>query len=89
MPLYNTPAHQKQNICCIAISPDGKILAADTEPARTVWFWDIASGREIGKIYASDLTVADIAFSPDSKYLATGCMVSPEIKIWKVPQLKP
>jgi WD40 repeat protein len=89
MPLYNTPAHQKQNICCIAISPDGKILAADTEPARTVWFWDIASGREIGKIYASDLTVADIAFSPDSKYLATGCMVSPEIKIWKVPQPKP
>jgi WD40 repeat protein len=89
MPKYSTPAHQKQNISCIAVSPDGKILAADTEPAGEVWFWDIASGREIGRISASELTVSDIAFSPDSKKLATGCMVSPEIKIWKVPQPKP
>ncbi len=86
---YPTPAHQKQNICCIAVSPDGKTLAADTEPAGAVWFWDIASGKEIDRISASALTVSGIAFSPDSKYLATSCMVSPEIKIWKVPQLKP
>jgi WD40 repeat protein len=86
---YPTPAHQKQNICCIAISPDGRTLAADTEPASTVWFWDITSGSQTGKISASELTVSDIAFSPDSKYLVTGCLVSPEIKIWKVPQLKP
>jgi WD40 repeat protein len=85
---YQTPSNQKQNISCIDISPDRKILAVDTEPARTVWFWDIASGNKIGKIYASDLTVSGIAFSPDSKFLATGCLVTPEIKIWKVPQLK-
>ncbi|MFA5293113.1 MAG: WD40 repeat domain-containing protein [Phycisphaerae bacterium] len=87
IPQYNTPTHQKQNISSIAISPDGKILAADTEPARIVWFWGWAADKEIGKIYASDLTVSGIAFSPDSKYLATGCLVAPEIKIWKVPQL--
>jgi len=88
MPIYNTPANQNQNISCIAISPDGKILAADTEPGRTVWFWDITTGKKIGEIYASDFTVSGMAFSPDSKCLATGCLVSPEIKIWKVPQLK-
>jgi WD40 repeat protein len=88
MDKYQTPSNQKQNISSIAISPDGKTLAVDTEPACTVWFWDISSGKEIGKIYASELTVADIAFSPDSKYLATGCLVSPEIKIWKVPHPK-
>jgi WD40 repeat protein len=88
IPIYETPSNQKENISCIAISPDGKILAVDTEPARTVWFWDIATGKKIDTICASDLTVSGITFSPDSKYLATGCLVSPEIKIWKVPQLK-
>jgi WD40 repeat protein len=88
MPIYDTPAHQKQNISAIAISPDGKIFVADTEPARMVWFWDTATGKKIDTIYAHDFTVADIAFSPDSKYLASGCLVKPEIKIWKVPQLK-
>lgn len=88
IPKYNTPANQKQNISSIAISPDGRILAVDTEPAGVVWFWDISTGQKIGQISASALTVSDIAFSPDSKYLATGCLVKPEIKIWKVPQLK-
>jgi WD40 repeat protein len=89
MDKYQTPSNQKQNISSIAISPDGKTLAVDTEPAGTVWFWDIATGKKIGTIYASDLTVSGAIFSPDSKYLATGCLVRPEIKIWKVPQLKP
>lgn len=89
MDKYQTPSNQKQNISSIKVSPDSKILAADTEPARKVWFWDITTGKKIGTIYASDLTVSGIAFSPDSKYLATGCMVSPEIKIWKVPQARP
>jgi len=89
MPLYRGRAHQKQNISCIAVSPDGRVLAADSEPAGSIWFWDIKTGKEITSFHVSDLTIPSIAFSPDSKYLATGCMVSPEIKIWKVPQLSP
>ena len=88
MDKYQTPSNQKQNISSIAISPDGKTLAVDTEPAGMVWFWDISTGQKIGQIPASNLTVSDIAFSPDSKYLATGGLVSPEIKIWKVPRPK-
>ncbi len=88
MPEYPTPAHQKQNISTIAISPDGKIFAADTEPACTIWYWDIATGQKINSSRASEFTVSDIAFSADSQFLASGCLVKPEIKIWKVPQLK-
>ncbi len=88
MPEYPTPAHQKQNISTIAISPDGKIFAADTEPACTIWYWDIATGQKINSSSASEFTVSDIAFSADSQFLASGCLVKPEIKIWKVPQLK-
>jgi WD40 repeat protein len=87
IPLNNTPANLKQNISCIAISPDNEILAAATEPAGAVWFWDATSGREISRLsIGSGLIVSGIAFSPDSQYLATSCMVSPEIKIWKVPK---
>ncbi len=83
---YQTPVHLKQNVSCIAISPDGKVLAADTEPAGVVWFWDITSGKEIGRLsVGSSRVVSGIAFSPDSKYLAIGYMVRPEITIWKVP----
>ena len=89
MPLYSARGYQKQNISSIAISPNGRVLAADSEPAGTVWFWDIKTGRESASFHVGDLTISSITFSPDSKYLATGCMVSPEIKIWKVPQLKP
>ena len=88
IPIYETPSNQKENVSCIAISPDGKILAVDTEPACSVWYWDLNTGKKITSFHASEFTVSDIAFSPDSKYLATGCLVTPEIKIWKVPQLK-
>lgn len=85
MPEYPTPAHQKQNISCLAVSPNNKILAVDTEPAGTVWFWNVSAGQKIGEIDVGELTVSDIAFSPDGQNIATGCLVSPEIKIWKVP----
>ncbi len=88
IPVYNTSAYQKQNISAIAVSPDGKIFAADTEPACSIWYWDIATGQKINSFRAHEFTVSDIAFSPDSKYLASGCLVKPEIKIWKVPVLK-
>ncbi|MFA6174999.1 MAG: hypothetical protein WC765_00300 [Phycisphaerae bacterium] len=85
---YQSATYQKQNISCIAVSPDEKILATDTEPVGNIWFWDIQTGKKIASLNVSALTISGIAFSPDSKFLATGCLVRPEIKIWKVPQLK-
>jgi len=85
---YQSATYQKQNISCIAVSPNDRILAVDTEPVGNIWFWDIQTGKKIASLSTGAATISSIAFSPDSKYLATGFLVTPEIKIWKVPQLK-
>jgi WD40 repeat protein len=84
---YKSTTFQKQNVSCMDISPDGKTLVVDTEPVGNVWFWDIQTGLKISSLSVSNLTVSGIAFSPDSKFIFTGCLVRPEVKIWKVPQL--
>src|SRR5262249_55646605 len=65
-------------IRCLAVSPDGKILAtggqAGEGEARTVRLWDVAAAKEIippNEIKLSDDVLA-LAFSPDGKTLAAG-----------------
>jgi WD40 repeat protein len=56
------------------LSPDGKLLAAATRQGNQELFWalwDVASGREIRRVAASD-AVSALCFSPDSKQLAIG-----------------
>ena len=54
-------------------SPDGKVLAEiGGGDSRSVAFADLFTGREIGQISCKDAWVWSCAFSPDSRFVASG-----------------
>lgn len=62
------------------LSPDGKVLAVTYQPAgrgffaeRAVKLWDTATGKELHHLPGHQNYVEVMAFSPDGKYLLTGC----------------
>jgi WD40 repeat protein len=55
---------------CLAISPDGKTLAADH--GTDVILWDTATGTKLRQFEGHPGGVACLAWSPDSKTLAVG-----------------
>ena len=69
--------------CCVAFSPDGKLLAAGGQKAvnnLTQWasVWDVATGREaytVQNVPGPDGNLGwfeAVTFSPDSRFLAVG-----------------
>jgi RNA polymerase sigma factor (sigma-70 family) len=65
--------------CSLAFSPDGRMLATaaqgkncDGVPDREVRLWEVASGKEVGRLIGHQAPVRAVAFSPDGKTLATG-----------------
>jgi len=58
---------------CLAISPDGRLLAAGGGPDRpTVRVWNLLTGRQIRKFTGGHTNwLKSVAFSPDSKRLVS------------------
>src|SRR5262249_61862720 len=68
---------------CLAISPDGKVLASGGAD-NTIRFWDVASGKEQATLKdAAVFWVESLAFSPDGKTLASGIGGS-GVRLWDV-----
>jgi WD40 repeat protein/serine/threonine protein kinase len=65
-------------VTCVAISPDGKLLAAAS--MGTVKLWEMASGN--GVLTLQDEKVECAAFSTDGKRLASGS--NETVKVWDV-----
>ncbi len=57
-------------VCCLALSSDGKLLAAG-DAASTVHVWDLATGKLAHTIESHKGWVLGAAFSADGKWLAT------------------
>jgi WD40 repeat protein len=57
-----------------AVSPDGKLLALARERHPAVEIWDIKAGRRIGLLEGHAKWVIALAFSTDSRRLATGSL---------------
>jgi RNA polymerase sigma factor (sigma-70 family) len=77
-------------VSCVALSPDGKTLAATAtvqataaaRAAATIHVWDVATGKELRAIATGQGTNV-IAFSPDGTALAS-CGHHPGVRLWDV-----
>lgn len=65
-----------------ALSPDGQTVAAALTNGE-VWLWNVATGSKDGDSLIHEGRVNNLAFTPDSKMLLTGCGIFPG----KVPRL--
>jgi WD40 repeat protein len=69
------------NVTTLAFSPDGKTLASGGWD-DTVRLWDVASGKELRRLFAHKAMVARVAFSPDGKVLASRGGLDGVLRLW-------
>lgn len=83
--LRRPPLGCPRAVTSVAISPDGKLLAAATEgfPAEPnpIHLWDAASGKELRQFMGHTERVWMVAFSPDGRTLASG---GDGVRLWDV-----
>jgi WD40 repeat protein len=77
-----TLAGPAKEIKCVAVSPDGKLIAAGSED-KNVYLWDAATGADKGKLPGGTLSVNGVAFSPDGTTLAVASARG-TVKLWDV-----
>jgi WD40 repeat protein len=64
--------HRDLGIWCVAFSRDGSLLATGGSD-QTARLWDLKTGKELTKLEGHGDKVIAVAFTPDSKVLATAC----------------
>lgn len=84
MDKYKTPPNNPQTISSIAVSPDGRLLAAASSPNSRVWVWDAETGKKIVTIGTSQFSTCSMAFSPDSSFLAGAVSGYDPIEVWRI-----
>ena len=86
MDKYKTPPNNPQTILCVAVSPDGRLLAAASGPFSKIWIWDVQTGAKVAVIKTGQVATTGTAFSPDSSLLAAADLTTAAINIWKVSE---
>jgi WD40 repeat protein len=73
---------------CVAVSPDGTLVASGEQSNDTVRVWDVATGRELQCFQGEKgFHVDSLVFSPDGKTLAAG-RGRQNIDLWDVSTWK-
>src|SRR5262249_32707194 len=70
VPLARTFPGPRSWLTCLAVSPDGRLLAAGCDHG-TVRVWDAADGRDVHSFEGGKGRVERITFSPAGRLLAT------------------
>jgi WD40 repeat protein len=70
----------------LAVSPDGKALAARAEDM--VRLWDLETLKCFAVLEGHNGQVQKLAFSGDGRVLASGCRFDRTLKVWDVPAPK-
>jgi WD40 repeat protein len=63
-------ADLEDNMTCVAVSPDGKLVAAGQE-SGAVLMWELATRKPRRTLAAGPRQVGQVAFSPDGRLIAT------------------
>ncbi|MHC4087410.1 MAG: WD40 repeat domain-containing protein [Planctomycetota bacterium] len=76
-------------VLSVAVSPDERLVAIGEEGYHSVYICDVNSANPVGKpileLDTGQYSPYSLAFSPDSKFLATEGILNTNIKIWKMP----
>lgn len=66
---------------CIAFSRDGRLMASGGRD-QTVVVWDLKTHKKKHVLTGFKDRLSAVAFSPNSKLLATGCWGKPGVRVW-------
>jgi elongator complex protein 2 len=77
------------DVFCVCSSPSGRLLAsackAQSAGAAAVWVWEVGSWKPISQLSGHTLTVTQLEFSHDGRYLLSGSR-DRSFSLWKVPE---
>lgn len=82
------PFRHMQDVVCLRYSPDGRLVATCTENSSTVEIWDAITGEYMFWLKGHTGNVRKLAFSRDSRFLATASQDS-TAKIWNIQARRP
>jgi WD40 repeat protein len=68
---------------CMAFSPDGKWIAVGESFTDVTEIWEVATGEQTDFLFGHDGEVTSLAWSPDSRFLASGSL-DRSVKLWSL-----
>jgi WD40 repeat protein len=81
----NKSTLKTQHVQSVAVSTDGKFVAASV--SGTAYVWDCETGKKVFSQAPGHKLTSGMAFSPDSRFLATSDLrQGGTIKIWRMPK---